>query len=219
VVTPSLTIQALLWERRPELSLARQAGLVVAVSDFEDRRPPLPEVRREAAWMSRRLAPDGRGLVEAQANWENLSALAQSPGLDRFAFWHIASHAFHDAHTGRLGGIALANGDLWLNQIAELAPLPPLVSVSGCCGLQSRWYAGDEPLGLPSACLAAGAQQVVGSLWPVRDHRAAAVMIDFYQHWWAGVSAPQALALAQRAAAQADGADLTGWGGFLCAGA
>lgn len=217
VIAPSFSIQALLWRRATAPAISRRTGLVTAVSDFAGSRPPLPEALREAAALGQHLQPGSRVLLDAQASWQALQSLAQD-GLDRFAFWHVASHAFHNAYTGRLGGIALAGDDLWLDRIAELAPLPALVTLSACSGMQTYLYEGDEPVGLAAACLAAGAGQVVAGLWPVRDDRAAALMAGFYQHWWAGAPAARALALAQRAAHQA-GAALDGWGGFLCAGA
>lgn len=202
----------------PEV-VSRKAGLVLAVSDFDERRPALPEVRAEANWLGESLNSGSRSLLDANARREALLSLAGDRGLDRFAFWHIASHAYHDPNTGRLGGIALADGDLWLDQIAELAPLPRLVTLSVCSGMQSRLYEGDEPVGLAATCLAAGAQQMVGSLWPVHDASAVQLMKDFYSHWWSGKPVSHALALAQRAAARVHGMNLNGWGSFLCIGA
>jgi CHAT domain-containing protein len=227
VIVPSLSIQSLLWGRAPAPAHSRQTGLILAVSDFAGLRPPLPEARREAAWLGEYMHHDSVALLEGQASWQNLQDLAKSRGMDRFAFWHVASHAFHDPYTGRLGGVALAGGDLWLDRIAELAPLPPLVTLSACSGMQSVLYEGDEPIGLSAACLAAGARQVVAGLWPVRDDLAAPLMMSFYQHWWSGMSAPRALVFAQRAALRAaadlpgsaPGEGLDGWGSFLCAGA
>ena len=39
----------------------------------------------------------------------------------------------------------------------------------------------DEAIGLPAGCLQAGAEAVVGTLWPVNDLSAAILMIEFYR--------------------------------------
>jgi CHAT domain-containing protein len=79
-------------------------------------------------------------------------------------------------------------------------------------------FEGDEAIGLTTTCLAAGARQVIGNLWPVRDEAAASLMVDFYRHFLNRESAPRALALAQRAAAQRH-EDTLNWGSCLCIGA
>ena len=117
-----------------------------------------------------------------------------------------------------LSGVALADQDVWLDQFAELAPLPDLITLSACSGNQSLMFEGDDAIGLTTTCLAAGARHVIGSLWPIRDEAAADLMTDFYRCFLAGKGAARALAEAQRAAAQRQ-PDYAGWGTFLCIGA
>lgn len=219
VIVPSLSNLALLWSREQAAPSPRQNGLIVAISDFGGRHPALPDARQEADALQAGLNAESRLLLDGEARWEQLLALVQEQKLDRFSFLHIASHAFHDPLTGRLSGVALADSDLWLDRFLELAPLPGLVTLSACSGMQSLLHEGDEPIGLATTCLAAGAQQVVASLWPVIDDRAAALMVKFYAHWWAGLPAAHALALAQREAVRDLGDDLEGWGSFLYFGA
>ena len=45
-------------------------------------------------------------------------------GLSRFDWMHIASHFFSHTQTGRLSGLALWDGDVWLDQLRDLSPLP-----------------------------------------------------------------------------------------------
>jgi CHAT domain-containing protein len=219
VIIPSIYIMTLLLKRIDSVVVPRRNGLILAVSNFERRRPPLPNARMEADLLGKGLETDSHCLLDSDANWENILALAKEKKLDSFSFWHIATHAFHDPQTGRLSGIALSDGDLWLDRISELAPLPHLVTLSACSGLQSRLYEGDESIGLATTCLASGAQQVVASLWPVRDDRAVGLMMDFYENWWSGQSPARALALSQRAAAVEYGNELNEWSSFLCFGA
>jgi CHAT domain-containing protein len=175
-------------------------------------------VAREIADLSRLVDGQSQCLLDGEATWPQLQALSTPAGLQRFAFWHIASHAFYDSITGRLSGIALADQDVWLDQLRTLAPLPELITLSACSGTQHLLFEGDEAIGLTTTCLAAGARQVIGNLWPVRDEAAASLMVDFYRHFLGGESAARALALAQRAAAQRH-EDTLNWGSCLCIGA
>lgn len=59
--------------------------------------------------------------------------------------------------------------------------------------------AGDDWVGLTRAFLSAGAERVMGSLWPVQDLATAQLMERFYVEYAGGVSPARALALAQRA--------------------
>jgi CHAT domain-containing protein len=163
---------------------------------------------------------DKRGTVlyDERATWAALRALGGNTGLAKYAFLHIASHAFYDAVSGRASGLALHDRDVWLDEVWELAPLPPLFSLSACSGMQSYLYEGDEPIGLATTCLQAGAQHVVGSLWPVRDAGAASVMSAFYRYFFEGSAPPRALAMAQRQAAMGDSAWRC-WAPFICVGA
>ncbi|CAG0944868.1 hypothetical protein ANRL1_01995 [Anaerolineae bacterium] len=218
VGAPSLLSLHNLWQRPRSRRESRQQGLLLGVSDFGDRRPPLPQVAREIAELSHLLDGQSHCLLNSEATWPQLQALSTPAGLQGFAFWHIASHAFYDSITGRLSGIALADQDVWLDQLRTLAPLPELITLSACSGLQNLTLEGDEAIGLTTTCLAAGARQVIGNLWPVRDEAAASLMVDFYRHFLGGESAPRALALAQRAAAQRH-EDYLNWGSCLCIGA
>jgi CHAT domain-containing protein len=160
----------------------------------------------------------GLALRQSEATAERLLTLAAaSSGLAAFAFLHFAGHAAHDRLTGRLSGLALYDRELWLDELARLAPLPPLVCLSACSGGQSLFFPGDEPLGLTPACLAAGAQAVVASRWPIADEHAAALMPLFYRRYLAGATPAEALALAQREAIAA-GLPYAGWAAFACFG-
>ena len=218
VLVPSLQALLLLDQRPAPTPLPAGQGLVVAVSKFEGGRPPLPQVRQEAALLQDLLAPAGHLLTEAAATKAALSELAAEAGLaTRYAFLHIASHAFHEPHTGWLSGIALHHEELWLDELWALAPLPALVTLSACSSSQSRLYAGDEHVSLVTTGLSAGARQVIGSLWPVVDTAAPQLMHELYQQIQAGHRPAASLALAQRAAL-ARGVPAALWGGFCCTG-
>lgn len=217
VVAPSLNALMALWQRPYRSRSPLDNGLLLAVSDFQGRYPALPHVEREANALATYFTANGRQLRGPQATRDNLYKLRADNGLSQFSCWHIASHAFHDPVNGRLSGLALYDGDIWLDELWECAPLPPLVVLSGCNGSQSLVYEGDEHVGLAITCLAAGAQSFVGTLWPVPDTVVARLMPTFYAHLVAGRSTAEALALAQREAWQHE-EPASYWSGFCCIG-
>jgi CHAT domain-containing protein len=217
LVTPSLQSLSLL-QQRGAVDHDLRHGCVLAVSDFDQRHAPLPEVWQEARSLASHMNGRGTVLYDKQATWKALRALGGQAGLAEHAFLHVASHAFYDAVSGRASGLALHDRDVWLDELWELAPLPSLFSLSACSGMQSYLYEGDEPIGLATTCLQAGAQHVVGSLWPMPDADAASVMSDFYHYFFDGSAPPQALAAAQRQAALGDLAWRC-WAPFICVGA
>jgi CHAT domain-containing protein len=190
---------------------------MIAVPDFQGRHDPLPAVVQETEILQSLLGRRIQLLTGSQASPANLFQLSANGQIAQFAFIHIATHAFSDQLTGRLSGLALYDNDLWLDELTQLAPMPPLVTLSACSGLRSLLYEGDEHVGIAVTCLVAGAQTVVGSLWPVLDDTAPDLMVDFYTHFLANHSSALALALAQRTA-RAAGVDIRHWGGFQCVG-
>ncbi|MDX1662454.1 MAG: CHAT domain-containing protein [Candidatus Promineifilaceae bacterium] len=220
-IVPSLTTLRLLWRRAAqadERAMPMQGGLLLAISDFGDRYPSLPEVRREAKGIGAHEDLVAAMLIDQQASWPRLQEAAGASGLRAFSFLHIASHAFHDPLSGRYSGIALADRDVLLDDLWQCAPLPPLVTLAACSGTRSRVFPGDEHMGLTSTCLTAGAGRVVGSLRPVQDPHAADFMTSFYEHLAAGHGAAGALASAGRVAASC-GVPFEAWASFICVGA
>ena len=225
-IIPSLRGLVAFWKRTTlRRSIRRKNGLLVGVSNFQGIRTDLPYVKDEILALKQKLGPRGSLLSEKDATWQNLKGLCtkdgqnrKRAGLSRFDWFHIASHAFADMYTGRLSGIALADGDVWLDNLIELAPLPTLVTLSACDSIYSYIYSGDEHMGLPATCLAAGADCVVGSIWPIVDKRAAEFSISFYDKYWKGSSPAQAVAQIQRELADQN-EPINSWAGFVCVGA
>jgi CHAT domain-containing protein len=56
------------------------------------------------------------------------------------------------------------------------------ISLLACASAVQRFQAGDEPLGLVTAFLAAGATSVLGTLWPVQSLAARLFSEYFYTH-------------------------------------
>jgi CHAT domain-containing protein len=194
--------------------------LAVGLSTFDGKRRDLPQVRSEISSLRSKLGPDGVCLAEEDATWENILQLAQgsAEGLSRFAWLHVASHFFSHPQRGRLSGLALRDGDVWLDTLRDLAPLPGLVTVSACNSSSSFIHEGDEHVDLPSVCLAAGADSVVGSLWGVLDQAAAGFSAGFYSHYLGGLGPAKAVAQTQRELITR-GEPASQWAGFICIGA
>jgi CHAT domain-containing protein len=222
-VVPSLRSLYVLWQRNNfENSSARENGLVVGLSSFGGKYRELPSVRDEVSFLRSTLGASGSYLVEKDAAWENILKLDQlsagkEAGLSRFSWLHIASHFFSDALVGRLGSLALSDSDIWLDKLYDLSSLPNLVTLSACNGISSFVYEGDEHVDFPSTCLAAGANSVVGSLWPVLDGVASEFTSVFYMHYLEGMSPAKAVAHTQREMMGRDG-QAGQWASFMCVG-
>ncbi len=223
-IVPSLRSLALLWQRSTLRPMqARDAGLLIGVSDFQGRYRNLPLVQNEIELLSGKIGEGGVSLFNERATWEALLALKdeqkteEAAGLARFAWMHVASHVFSDSTTGRLSGLALWNDDIWLDSIRDLGPLPNLVTFSACNSSTSFIYEGDEHVDLPSTCLVAGANSVIGSMWRVPDQAAAEMLAEFYDRYLAGMSPAKAVTNTQRAMFER-GKPVDDWGSFICTG-
>jgi tetratricopeptide (TPR) repeat protein len=227
-IVPSLRNLVALWERKFIKSFQnRDNGLLVGISHFQSGYRDLPFVQSEIKSLQAMLGSNSKLLNEKEVTWENIKKLCdtdmstenQSGGLSRFTWLHIASHIFADPHTGRLSGIAMWDGDIWLDQLRDLAPLPGLITFSACNSIYSHIYEGDEHMGLATTCLVSGASSVVGSLWPVMDRSSAEFMAHYYKFYLSGLNPAQSISQTQRLIIEQGNPDqIASWGGFLCMG-
>lgn len=216
-VVPSLHSLSLLWERP---SKAGDHGLLVGISDFQDIQVRLPFVTDEIEALRPHIGRAGKILQEQDATWERvLNAVHEQDisGNSRFAWMHIASHFSVDKITGRLSGLRLYDGEIWLDQLRDLSPLPGLVTFSACNTVYSFLHEGDEHVGLPSTCFLAGAGSVVGSLWPILDEASAKFMTTFHEYYSQGHSPAKSVAMTQRQL-YVEGFPMEHWSGFICQG-
>jgi tetratricopeptide (TPR) repeat protein len=225
-VVPSLQNLVALWERDlPKLPQSRDSGLLVGISHFKGKFRDLPFVKDEIHSLQSRLGSASQLLSESEVTWENITKLCHRArgsenkvdGLSRFAWLHVASHIFADPHTGRSSGIAMWDGDIWLDQLRDLAPLPRLVTFSACNSIYSFVYEGDEHIGLATTCLVSGASTVVGSIWPIIDRSSAEFMIGYYDFYLSGMHPAQAVSQTQRLMISR-GEQVNDWAGFICLG-
>lgn len=226
LIAPSLYIFSLLWKRMApgHLQTKHDNGLVIGLSTFKGLRSELPHVKEEVAKLAARLGSQGKFLLESEATWSNLIKCLKSGNRnDRgtiradFNWLHIASHIFIDSYTGRTSGIVLWDGDVWLDQLRNLPPLPKLLTFSACNGVFSFVFEGDEHMDLPSICFIAGANSIVGSTRRILDSSASDFTISFYEHYLNGLRPAQAVAQVQREMIQ-QGKDIESWASYVCMG-
>jgi len=151
---------------------------------------------------------------------------------------HLATHGFflaekcQQAREALLAGnpllrsgLVLADGFLTAEEVSALRLQgTELVVLSGCDTARGTAEAGEGLLGLRRAFHAAGARQVVSSLWPVDDQATQTWMTNFYQaKLEKGSSISQSVRAASLAELRARRQSTRSthpfyWGGFLAAG-
>ncbi len=98
---------------------------------------------------------------------------------------HLATHGFFDETHPLQGAIALApsaqdDGLLTAEEVLNMRLQAHLVVLSACDTGRGK-ITGDGILGLSRSWLAAGANNVLVSLWAVNDQSTAALMVEFYR--------------------------------------
>jgi CHAT domain-containing protein len=112
------------------------------------------------------------------------------------------------------------DGEDGLLQAGEVADLPlqgRAIVLSACRSASGSTLRGEGVMSLVRAFFRAGADAVVGSLWPLRDDDAAALFESFYRALDGGASLGAALQAAQREAFRA-GRPTAAWAGLVVAG-
>ncbi|MFN7961297.1 MAG: CHAT domain-containing protein [Thermoanaerobaculia bacterium] len=199
--------------------------LVVGNPAFDPAEFPDLEISslEDAATEAKRIAatfPGSALLVGTAATPERLVEELPSVGI-----FHFAGHTLSNNDEPERAALLLAPGGKGSGQLTaqeiERLELPRLrLAVLASCG--SAWSAPLEnggALGLARAFLAAGARQVVATLWSVDDPPTRRLLARFYLHLQQGADPPLALSLAQREA-QAPKTDPDGplgratWAGF-----
>lgn len=150
----------------------------------------------EARALARML--DARCYLEEEATIARLSERAPGSSLI-----HLATHGQSRLDAPNFSAVSLADGRFSAFDAFSLDLRGcELVTLSGCETGLALTGGGDEQLGLGRAFLAAGAQTLVMSLWPVEDNATSELMQRFYQNLLSGASKVQALCEAQRSLIQ-----------------
>ncbi len=161
----------------PSARLAMQLGQGDRRTDWPralvvgDTNGDLPRAREEATEIGKILGV--QPLIGDDATLD--AVFAQLPDADLV---HFACHGYLRLWDPGLSAVRLASDDLTANDIRRFGVRCDLVVLSGC---DTGYELGlREPLGLPSALLAAGARTAIGSLWPVNDEATKELFIRFF---------------------------------------
>lgn len=181
---------------------------------------PLPFVFEETATICRELGltsdlkppalVDSNGFAVRSHSAATKEAVIELARTRSFRYWHFACHGLVDFDLSDHSGLVLSGnptgGDsYWRAYEVGGVPLPcELATLSACDTGRGRRLRGEGVFGLARAFLTAGADAVCVSMWPVVDRSAAALMADFYRALARGEDKPNALRLAQSAAADHD---------------
>ncbi len=162
-------------------------------------QPDLPGARREVEAIARLFA-EHMTLMGPEANRERFLK-----DLQRASIVHIASHFTTGSEPGashielaKSAGEATAGLDA--EAIARLAlPHLRLAVLSGCSTDREAEPSVEGTFAGAGSFLAAGATEVVATLWPIDDGAAVELMVRFYREVLAGKQADEALRSAQLA--------------------
>jgi CHAT domain-containing protein/predicted negative regulator of RcsB-dependent stress response len=186
LTAPSISVLGLIHEsRRQNLEDLSQSLVVGNTSSFapEEELAPLDFAGEEARAVAAVL--NTTAILDSQATKEFV--LEQIPNAPII---HLATHGEFDDTQGLNSWIALApserdNGLLTAAEILELRLNAELVVLSACTTGRGR-ITGDGIIGLSRSLIAAGASNLIVSLWSVRDETTAFLMEEFYNNFQNG---------------------------------
>lgn len=135
-----------------------------------------------------------------QATIKRLQDVNEMGHLASYRLIHLAAHAWSDINHGYQAGIALADGELLLADLAQLHLDADLVVLSACESGVSQTHPNEEIVGLTYALLQAGTRAILSSLWEVADATSLDIMRMFYAARQEGILGPWSLAAMQRQA-------------------
>jgi CHAT domain-containing protein len=176
----------------------------------------LPGVDRELDAL-RTVYPAAIVLRDADATPAQLTAAAT-----RGRVLHVAAHGIANALRPSASRFELAGGTRdheWRPEDIAALTLPhhPVVVLSGCDTATGRVFRGEGAMSLARPFLAAGSAAVVGTLWALDDTRSPDVTVEIHRNLNRGMSAPAAVAAAQRTA-MAAGVPTQVWAAFAVMG-
>jgi len=189
------------------------AVLSVGIGSYPPPLADLPGAEQEAndiAEIYQRTGAEATVLLDADATRTRLQQLQADGDLERFAVLHLVAHGQdHPDDEPNAAALHLADGPLDAMDISQWTLNADLVALSACwsgrrpahvrnspdprTGAEPEELYGDEIYGLQAAFFAAGARQILGSLWPLDDSSGPEVMNAF--HASLSASSPPELAL------------------------
>ena len=192
---PSLQIWAELV-RQPQ---AGSAALLIGISQFAERAAALPSARPSLDVAQRYWAGAVHRMEEGAVTRATLRAAMTASKGQPYGLIHLATHGQLTGGHGMLAHLKLADDDLLADEVAQLHLAGSLVVLVACEGARGETLPGEEVLSLNWALLAAGARDVIASLWQLYDLMILPMLEQFYAALGSGYDAPTALAETQRA--------------------
>ncbi len=193
-IIPGLQIWADLVQRPPGGSSA----LLIGISQFAGRAADLPSALPSLDLVERYWPGHTQRLEDGAVTRTALLEAMATGQLSSFGLIHLATHGQLTSGLGLLAHLKLADDDLLADEVAQLGLAGALVVLVACEGALGETLPGEELLSLNRALLAAGARDVVASLWELYDLTILPILEPFYMELAAGRDAPRALVEAQR---------------------
>lgn len=174
-----------------ELSTKRNKNIEPAILfGFADESIPL--VNQEIGALAELISPS-TAFTGQQANVGSFATEAPKAGL-----LHIACHGQFRPDNPMYSSLNLADGRATVNDIVSMRIRAELVTLSACETGVSKVYPGEEVVGLARGFLAAGASNVILSLWNVNDEAASRLMLRLYSKLQRGQAISASLRYAQK---------------------
>lgn len=193
-ISPSLQLIDRLIARPPS---SGHGALAIGVPQHATRSK-LPAACAEAAMVAT-THPETDVWCDGMATTTRLLEASRSGQLATYRLVHLATHAWGHMRAEH-AGIALADGDLRVTDMAGLHFDAALLVLAACESGLGTVLPGEENIGLVYAALQAGARALLATLWQVDDDTSLALMRDFYALRQRGRLGPHGLAQMQRAA-------------------
>lgn len=178
-----LELKRQLWQQ-PEAPMREAYAALYGELQWD----PLPGTRAEVEGI-KALLTDTELMMGDQADEASLKALSESGQLAQYRVLHFATHGMAVPEIPELSALILSqyseerpeDGYLRMPEIASLRLKADFVNLSACETGLGKLYRGEGVVGLSQAFLAAGANRVATSLWPISDAGSAVFMQALYK--------------------------------------
>jgi hypothetical protein len=194
-VLPSLQM----WLRLAVRTAASSKALLIGCDTFRGRAPDLPHALPSLDLVQQYWSGEIERLKPELVLRRHILDLAAAGQLRQYGLIHVATHGQLVAARGLLAHLKLIDDDLLYDEVTRLDLAGALVVLTACDGAAGEVLPGEEVLSLNRAFLAAGARDVIASLWHIYDRTILGVLGPLYQALVEGQDAAQALATMQRA--------------------
>ncbi|MGF1486582.1 MAG: CHAT domain-containing protein [Prochloraceae cyanobacterium] len=185
--------------------------LLVGASEFSIQVSPLPGVENEINFL-KQIYKNPLTLFNEDFTFEKFR---QSLDKKKPSLIHIATHGVFGGNADN-SYIVAYDKPIDLNQLGALLTLtvrpPSFLFLSAC---ETAQGSPDAPLGISGTAFRAGTQNIMASLWVVRDNASAVFVKEFYQNYKQGKSIAEAKRAAQLSLLKGDFPHAGVWGAFI----